>query len=309
MKGKKNGVLVVGSANMDLTVRADRMPRPGETLLGRDFRSVPGGKGANQAVAAARMGARAALCGRVGEDAFGGELAGHLAAAGLDTSPLLRDGAAPTGVALIAVQPDGENAIIVAPGANHRVGPEDLQRARPWFEQAAVVLLQFELPLETVDMALDMAREHGCLCVLDPAPAVAAPAWLLAKADILTPNESEAQTLLKADIPGEEAAREAVSRFLGMGVKAVLLKLGERGALLGDGAGQRLFPAHRIAPVDTTAAGDAFTGALGAALAAGEEMERAVAMANAAGALACLAPGAQPSLPDREAVLAFLGEA
>jgi ribokinase len=183
---------------------------------------------------------------------------------------------------------------------------EHLDAAEALFAQAAVVLLQFETPLAVVDRALDLARRHGCRAVLDAGPAVVAPPELLAKAEVLTPNETETAALLGMEVADLDAAREAARRFRRMGVETALLKLGGRGALLDDGDRQRWFPAFDIAPVDTTAAGDAFTAAVGVALAEGMAWDSAVPFANAAGALACLVPGAQPSLPTRGQVDAFL---
>ena len=299
-------VLVIGSLNMDLVMLADSLPAAGETLFGRDFRMVPGGKGANQAVAAARLGAEACMAGRVGEDPFAKALTESLEASGVDTTLVTTDHHAATGVAAITVLADGRNTILVAPGANMRISPDDLTRMEPWFDRAAVVLLQFEIPLDVVDRALDLARAHGCRSVLDAGPAVKAPRELLAKATVLSPNEPETEALLGVSVATPDAARDAARRFRDMGVECVILKLGERGALLDVGDHQEIAPAFPVKPVDTTAAGDAFTGALGVAMAEDMDWPRAVRFANAAGALACRRPGAQPSLPTRTEVEEFM---
>ena len=302
----RKGVLVVGSINMDLVIRAERMPRPGETLFGSGFECCPGGKGANQAVSAARLGAPTAICGRLGRDPFAGPLRENLERAGVDTSLVRHDPETASGVALIAVQPDGENSILVASGSNMKMRTEDLEAARPWFERSAVVLLQFEAPLNVVERALDMAKETGCRSVLDPAPAVKAPPELLGKADVLSPNESEAEALLGMSVGDDHSAQKAARRLRDMGAGRIILKLGGRGALLYDGARQEFVPGFDVDPVDTTAAGDAFTGAIGVAISEGMEWVAAVRFANGAGAMACLGMGAQTSLPTREELEAFL---
>jgi len=301
----RKGVLVVGSVNMDLVIRSD-LPRRGETLFGSDFRALPGGKGANQAVAAARLGGKTAMIARVGGDAFAETLLANLAEEGVDTSHVGRDPEAATGVALILVQPNGENSIVLASGANMRLKPEDLERARSCFEEAAVVLLQFEIPLETVDCGLELARQCGCRAVLDAGPAVNAPPELLAKAYVVSPNETETEALIGAAVRDKSSAECAAQQLRNLGVDHVLLKLGERGALLHTEAGRHWFPAFAIEPVDTTAAGDAFTAAVGVAVAEGRDWADAAPFANAAGALTCLSPGAQPSLPKRSQVERFL---
>jgi len=300
-------VLVVGSINMDLVIQAD-LPRPGETRFGDHFRMVPGGKGANQAVAAARLGGRTAMVGRVGGDAFADVLTRNLADVGVDVSCVARDPQEATGVALIVVQPGGQNSILLASGANMRLRPEDLDQAEGLFEAAAAVLLQFESPLDVVDRALDLARKHGCRAVLDAGPAVDAPPQMLAKAHVLSPNETETEALLHMEIRDMDSAFEAAHRFHDMGVETVLLKLGSRGAVLVSEEEEEWFPAFEIEPVDTTAAGDAFTAAVAVAMADGKNLREAVVFANAAGALTCLRPGAQPSLPGRGEVEDFLRE-
>ena len=298
-------VLVVGSINMDLVIEGV-LPGPGETRFGRGFRMIPGGKGANQAVAAARLGARTSMLGRVGHDAFADVLTASLSGSGVDVSSVGPDPDEATGVALIVVQPGGENSILLASGSNMALQPADLEASKPLFEDAAVVLLQFEVPLEVVDYALDLARACGCRTVLDAGPATDAPLELLAKAHVLSPNETETGAILNMAVVDDDSALGASQRLRDAGVETVLLKLGCRGALLHDTDGPRWFPAFPIDPVDTTAAGDAFTAAIGVAIAENMPMDPAVRFANAAGALACTGMGAQPSLPTRQQVETFL---
>lgn len=295
-------VTVVGSLNMDLVVRAPRIPRPGETIIGGEFRTVPGGKGANQAVAAARLGAQVAMVGRVGGDAFGGLLLENLAAAGVDHTFVTRDVEAATGVALIEVDDAGQNSIVVVSGANMRLAPADVEAAAAAIGVADVLLLQLESPLETVTRAAQVAHARGVTVILNPAPARPVPAGLLGLVDVLIPNESETALLTGLPVGDQEEAQAAAAALRRMGVATVILTLGERGALLAYEGGAELFPAFDVTPVDTTAAGDAFVGGLAVALAEGRPLQEAVRWGNAAGALATTRLGAQPSLPTRQAL-------
>ena len=295
-------VTVVGSLNMDLVVRAPRIPRPGETIIGGEFRTVPGGKGANQAVAAARLGAQVAMVGRVGGDAFGGLLLENLAAAGVDHTFVTRDVEAATGVALIEVDDAGQNSIVVVSGANMRLAPADVEAAAAAIGVADVLLLQLESPLETVTRAAQVAHARGVTVILNPAPARPVPAGLLGLVDVLIPNESETALLTGLPVGDQEEAQAAAAALRRMGVATVILTLGERGALLAYEGGAELFPAFDVTPVDTTAAGDAFVGGLAVALAEGRPLREAVRWGNAAGALATTRLGAQPSLPTRQAL-------
>ncbi len=285
---------------MDLVVTAPAIPRPGQTVLGHTFQTIPGGKGANQAVAAARLGADVALIGRVGDDPYGATLREQLRAASVRDGHLLTTRGVASGVALIVVTPTGENAICVAPGANAHVTPADVVAAEQTIAAAAVCALQLELPLETVLAAADVARSHGVRVVLDPAPAPAILPNALYRVDVLTPNESEALTLM-GGASGAEPPRLA-EELRARGARAVVLKLGGRGAFASSPEGGGWVPAHPVRVVDTTAAGDAFTAALAVALAEGRGLTEAVCWANAAGALACTRGGAQPAMPSRDAV-------
>jgi ribokinase len=295
-------VAVVGSLNMDLVIRSARIPQPGETILGGEFRTVPGGKGANQAVAAARLGAHVSMVGRVGDDAFGTELLRNLSADGIDHTFVLRDPAAATGVALIVVDDAGQNSIVVASGANMNLSPADVDAAEAALITNNALLLQLESPLHTVLHAAQLARAHGVTVILNPAPARPLPRELLALVDVLVPNESETALLAGMPVGNQDEAVAASAALRKAGVGTVILTLGERGALLAEESATRLFPAFDVAPVDTTAAGDAFLAGLAVALAEGKALDEAVRWGNAAGALATTRLGAQTSLPSRQSL-------
>ncbi len=286
---------------MDLVVRAPRLPRVGETILGSDFRTFPGGKGANQAVAAARLGHAVKMIGRVGNDAFGETLLATVAKDGVDITHVRRDPQAATGVALIIVEEQGDNAIVVAPGANARLTPQDIHAAEEIFKGASVLLLQLECPLSAVAHAIQLARQHQVRVVLNPAPAQTLEAELLERVDYLIPNQTELALLA-----GQDSIRAAMKVLLQHGVKNLVITLGEEGALVTDGAQEIHLPAYRVPVVDTTAAGDAFAAAFAVALAEGHDLVEAARWGNAAGALAVTKAGAQPSLPTRREFLEFL---
>lgn len=291
-------IVVVGSLNIDLVVRTLHLPRPGETVRGADFETIPGGKGANQAVAAARLAGPAdhvVMVGRVGDDGFAAVLRQSLSAAGVEIDQV-KTVPGPTGNAMIAVEASGENFIIITPGANGTITPEDLDQIAPLLGGADLLLLQLEVPLPVVERAARLAREGGATVILNPAPAPEGPlpASLLRDLSILIPNESEA-----ARLAGVAEPRAAAQALRALGVPVVIVTLGSRGALLIDEAGERHVPAFTVTPVDTTAAGDAFAGALAVALVEGQALPDAVRFAAGAGALAATRPGAQPSLPQR----------
>ncbi len=297
-------ILVVGSANMDLVVAAERAPRLGETLLGGTFSSYPGGKGANQAVAAARCGGAVAILGRVGADSFGETLRAGLRAAGVDVNGLVSvDG--PTGVALVVTTAAGDNSIVVAPGANGRLDAAAITEDH--FVGAACVLAQLETPLDGVIRAAEIARARGATFILDPAPARALPAHLLALVDWLTPNETETRTILGLAGPFDPGAAALALQALGAG--GVVVKLGAKGALLlqAGGAPQFIAP-FPVDAVDTTGAGDAFNGAFAVALAEDAEPAAAAQFACAAAALSVTRNGAQPSMATRDEVRRLIGD-
>jgi ribokinase len=296
-------LLVVGSANADLVIGVDRRPAAGETVLGTDLVTHPGGKGANQAVAAARLGARTALLARVGDDAHGSLLSDSLRTAGVDTATLLTGGA-PTGVALITVDPSGDNSIVVSPGANGRLSPEDVRAAGRLLAAARVVSLQLEIPLPTVVTVVETTHAR---VVLNPSPPAPLPAEVLAACDPLVVNEHEARFLL-----GEEAGEtpeDWASALLALGPRSVVVTLGAAGALVADADGAVRIPSMRVRAVDTTGAGDAFTGALAWRLSAGDDLETAARFAVRVGAAAVTKAGAQESYPTLEEVEAVTASA
>lgn len=288
-------ITVVGSINMDLVTSTERMPEQGETVLGFDFSTYPGGKGANQAVAAARLGAVTSLIGAVGEDAFGQELKDSLSKNGVDTSNVEPVTEEPTGTAHIILS-EGDNRIIVNPGANYVLSPEMVEKHSSILHQSDVVLLQLEIPMETVEKAAAIAKEGGAKVILNPAPIREIPASLLELVDYITPNESEAKMLL------EKLSKEDIDRE-----KLVITK-GENGVLAYNNEEEILIPAYDVKPVDTTGAGDAFNGAFASQIGAGHTLEKAIRYANAVAALSVLKQGAQSGLPDKQAVEAFLKE-
>lgn len=296
-------ILVVGSLNMDLVVSVPRHPRPGETLLGGAFHTFPGGKGANQAVAAARLGAPVGMIGRLGADKFGDALLATLQNDGVDTRWVQQDAQAASGVALITVSADGQNTIVVAAGANGRLSTADVQAAEDAFADAVVVVLQLEIPLPAVEAAARLGRKHGAAVVLNPAPAQPLSAELLALADYLVPNQSELELL-----SGEPDLERGIRVLLERSVRNLVVTLGERGARWVSAAGSVEVPAFAVRAVDTVAAGDAFVGAFAAALAEGRPVQDALLRGNAAGALAVTRAGAQPSLPARVELDDFLRE-
>lgn len=298
-------VLVVGSANMDLVVSCDRFPQPGETLLARDFGMYPGGKGANQAVACAKLGGQVDFLGKMGRDGFRERLAASLEEDGVGLKHLLIDPDTPTGIALITVDGDGQNEILVVSGSNMKLTPADLEARRDLFAGASVVLLQLEIPIETVRKAVELARVGGAAVILNPAPAQSLPPSLLAGVDLLTPNETEASILTGMAVEDEASAEAAARRLLEMDVGAVIVTRGAEGALLVTADAVHSFPARSVRAVDTTAAGDAFNGALAFALASGQTLEQAIPFANTVAAYAVTRKGAQTSMPTQDELAAF----
>ena len=303
-------VVVVGSLNMDFVVAVDRLPAPGETVLGADFQMIPGGKGANQACAAGRL-ARAAtvrMVGRVGFDVFADHLKASLAAAGVDVSAVAGTRSQPTGVAQIWVDRKGQNSIVVASGANFAFPAVDVEGVRGSFAGARFALFQLETPLPTVAAALKLARDSGARTILDPAPAQMLAHELLAAVDILTPNESEA-CILQGQAPARVSKDDApglARAVLALGPAAVILKLGDQGCFYFDGRDEFFSPAFRVEARDTTAAGDTFNAALAIALSEGMDIRSALRFANAAAAISVTRLGAQASAPSRQEVDEFL---
>jgi len=298
-------VVVAGSSNFDVVVHADRPPREGENVLATNLKFFPGGKGANQAVAVKRLGAKVTFIGAVGKDIIGDFLVGHLEASGIDTHWVRREAVRSSGCAFISIYPSGNNSIVVDPGANHTLTPADIERAQESIAEADAVLTVFEIPMATVEAVLRAGRKAGKLTVLDAGPPRRVSTELLKLADIVSPNETELEALSKEAVSGRESVRKAATKLLGLGAETVVVKMGSDGAMLVTAEGATHFPASKIKAVDPTAAGDAFTAALTVRLAMGEKMEDAIRYANLAGALAVTKLGALPSLPTREEVEAF----
>jgi ribokinase len=302
---------VVGGANTDYLVRGTELPGPGDTAEGEEFQEGPGGKGANQAVAAARLGARVAFVGRVGADARGDTLVRALEAEGVDTRHVVRDAVAATGVALVQVGKGGEKQIHTAPGANRRLGTDDVHAASSLIRSARVVLLQFESPAETVEAVVALAHDAGALVVLDPAPPAAVSDDVLRRVSVIRPNAAEAEALTGVHVDQRNSAYRAAEQLLGRGVGAVVIQAGSEGDLLvwDDETGRRrdcFLPRLPVNAVDATGAGDAFAAALATVLAEGRPIDEAARVASAAAALATTRVGAQAALPRREEVEALL---
>lgn len=305
---QRKTILVAGSLNADFVATVERLPAPGETVLSSGFQMVPGGKGANQANAAGRLGGDVVMAGCIGDDVFGGVLVENLEASGVHTNEVVRVEGLATGVALIGVDKSGQNSIIVASGANARFGGEQASRLKARLAECAWLLLQLESPLETVSALAKLASDGGCKVMLDPAPAQVLSRELLNCIDVLTPNESEA-CLLLGEAPRELSVDETpamAARLRSLGAKAVVMKMGAQGCLYQSSSETIVVPGFAVKAVDTTAAGDTFNAGLAVALAEGLEMPQALRMANAAAALSVTKLGAQASAPWRAEVNALL---
>lgn len=297
---------VFGSLNMDLVCRTPRLPQPGETILGTHFATLPGGKGANQAVAAARLGAATAMVGRVGKDDFGQQLIQGLQSAGVDAGGVAVDGNAPTGVAAIAVDDAGTNTIVVVPGANGQVNSEDVDRLTAQLQSGDILLLQFEVPLSAAMAAAKAAKARGVTVIVDPAPARSdLPADFFTSVDVLTPNQVESSQLTGMPITDIPTATKAARQLVKQGIGTVIVKLGEQGAVVATADDTFHQPALAVKAVDTVAAGDAFNGGLAVALAEGMALEEAAQFATAVAAASVMVPGAQASMPERSRVVAL----
>jgi len=299
-------IVVVGSSNTDMIIKVAKIPRPGETVLGGEFSMAPGGKGANQAVAAARAGGRVTLVARVGDDLFGAQALRNFEADQIDVRFVARDGRAASGVALINVGDDGENSISVASGANAFLAPEDVRRADEAIGQADIVLMQLETPLETVRAAAEMAGRRGIPVLLNPAPARALDDGLLKNVAILTPNETEAEILTGLAVKTVSDAEKAAASLRRRGPTTTIITLGDRGCFASSEEFKGVIPAFKVQAVDSTAAGDVFSGALAVALAERRPLSEALRFASAAAALSVTKLGAQPSAPTRAEIETFL---
>ena len=303
---KRNGVLVVGSANMDMVATTARFPDPGETVFGSNFGMFPGGKGANQAVACAKLGMRTEFIGKMGNDVFRETLMGSMRRDGVRLKHVMFDAGNSTGIAMITIDGGGQNEIVVISGSNMSLLPADLDRHRGLFSQVQVVLLQLEIPLISVVHAAELAHRSGAIVILNPAPARKLPRPLLKTVDFLTPNETEAERLTGIRVRDMKSAERAARELLRVGVKHVIVTLGKRGCLLATNALTRVFPALRVKPLDTTAAGDAFNGALAHGLASGKDLCKVIPFANSVAAFAVTRMGAQSSMPTMKELRAFI---
>ncbi len=304
-------LVVVGSSNTDMIIRVPRLPAPGETVLGGSFSTAGGGKGANQAVAAARADGDVSLVACVGRDSFGDAALAAFAAAGINTDHCIVDPQEPSGIAQILVDADGENSIAVAPGANARLRPRHIDSARRLLDKAAVVLLQLETPMDTVLAAARRASEAGAVVILNPAPAQPLPGELYPLLELLTPNESEAASLTGIQVCDAGSAAAAADTLHGRGIGTVIITRGARGVFLSQSDGgqeprRSQFPGFPVTALDSTAAGDVFNGCLAVALTEGLALPRAIRFAQAAAALSVQQHGAQSSAPTRAAIDSFL---
>lgn len=293
-------ILVVGSANTDMVVKASHLPRPSETVLGGTFLMSPGGKGANQAVAAARLGAQVAIVCKTGNDFFGQQSRLVFTNEGIDTSFAFSDAEHPSGVALIIVDDQAENCIAVASGANAHLLPADLVDAADAIEQSDIVLMQLEIPMETIKYVASIAHSKGKTVILNPAPAHSLGRSLLQHVDILTPNEIEASMISGIPITDTASAYEAARAICAMGVQIVIITLGSKGALIYTDTFQEEIPVEKVEAVDTTSAGDVFNGALAVALSENQTIPNAVQFACRAAAISVTRIGSQTSAPYRE---------
>jgi ribokinase len=295
-------IVVVGSSNTDMIIKVPRIPKPGETILGGTFSMAAGGKGANQAVAAARAGGKVTFIARVGKDMFGEQAIAGFQKDGINVHYITQDKKAPSGVALIFVADDGENSIAVASGANNHLSAKDVRAAGNTVETASIVVTQLETPLETVQAVADMSARKKIPFILNPAPARQLPDELLSKVTIITPNETEAELLTKIKVTDEASAEKAALKLMAKGIETVIITLGAKGAYVKSGQMTGMVAGFKVKAVDSTAAGDVFNGALAVAIAEGKAMDAAILFANAAAALSVTKLGAQPSAPTRREI-------
>ena len=299
-------IAVVGSFMMDLVVQCNRLPLEGQTIVGQDFNTFVGGKGSNQAIAAARLGANVSMIGRVGTDNFGDELLKNLSAEGVDSQFVVKDTEMGTGVAMITVDANGDNTIVAVPKANMSLNPDNIDQAESAIAVADILLLQLEVSLLAVQRAAEIAKANGVPVLLNPAPARRIPMELMNLVDILVPNETETEFLTGFRLTDMESIKSAAKHLLEESVPTVVLTLGDQGALLATAEDIQLVPSYSVKAVDATAAGDAFCGTLAVSVARGDSWESAVNFANAAGALTVTKLGAAPSIPTREQVIELI---
>jgi ribokinase len=302
----KPALVVIGSTNTDMVIKADHLPAPGETILGGDFLMNPGGKGANQAVAAKRLGGNVTFISKTGNDIFGRQSVQLFEEEGICTDYMISDPSHPSGIALIAIDKTGENCIVVASGANATLTPSNLKNAIKTISGAATILMQLEIPVETVDFVASMAKSYGIKVILNPAPALQLPETLLHNISIITPNRKEAEMLSGITITDAGSVRDAAAVIRKKGVETVIVTLGSEGAFISSAETEEMIAAPKVPTVDTTAAGDVFNGALAVALSENASMKDTVTFACHAAALAVTKLGAQSSAPYRKEVDAFM---
>lgn len=306
MSKRGKPIVVVGSSNMDFVAKAPKIPVVGETLTGSDFFMVPGGKGANQAVAAARLGAEVIFVAKLGKDVFAEKSLENFKTVGINTKHIEQLEGVPSGIAIIAIDDNGKNIIIVVPGANGKLMPADVDNAESDITNAAVVVAQLGVPIETVEQAAKLANKNNVPFILDPAPAKPLSDELLSMVDIIKPNETEAEILTGIKVTDEASAAQAADALLAKGVKTVIITLGEKGLMLATKDSKEMIPNNKVEAVDSTAAGDAFTGSLAYGLANGMDIKDAAVQANNVAAISVTRYGAQPSMPTLKEVQEFL---
>jgi len=304
MMGKK--IVVVGSSNTDMIIKVPHVPVPGETIIGGKFSIAAGGKGANQAVAAARAGGDVTFIARIGDDMFGQQAKDGFVKDNINVDHVLSDKDAPSGVALIFVGEDGQNSIAVASGANANLSPSDVQAASDAISTSDILIMQLETPLETVQKAASIASDNGVKVILNPAPARELSDDILRNISILTPNESEAELLTGINVETEKDAAAVADALMAKGIETVIITMGPKGAFVATADSKELVSGFSVKAVDATAAGDVFNGTLAVAIAEGKPLKKAVSFANAAAALSVTKLGAQPSAPTREEIDKFL---
>lgn len=299
-------IVVVGSSNTDMIIKVAHLPKPGETILGGEFTKAAGGKGANQAVAAARAGGQVTFIAKVGDDIFGESAINGFNEDRINVDHVSKDAEAPSGVAQIFVADDGENCIAVASGANAKLSSNDIREAKNVIEKADILLTQLETPVETISTAIGLAKDNGKIVILNPAPAQPLPDELLAQLSVITPNETEAELLTGVKVVNEESAAQASDALKAKGVETVIITLGSKGAFVDHEGEQYVVPGYKVEAADTTAAGDTFNGALAVGLSQKKDMKEAVKFANAAAALSVTKLGAQPSVPSLKEINEFM---
>lgn len=299
-------ILVIGSFMTDLVVQTDKVPVEGETVIGNSFNQFTGGKGANQAVAAARLGGNVEMIGKLGKDDFGREHVRSLQNAGIIHDHVLYDNVAASGIGNVTLDSHGNNRIIVIPGANLKLTEQDIDKIEDVIQQSDIVVLQLEIPMQTVYRAIDLAHKHGKKAILNPAPAQPIDLSYANKIDYVTPNETEAYILTGIEVNNLEKTRKAANKLLSQGYKNVIITLGEKGVFFKNQYEEKSFPAYKVKPVDTTAAGDSFVGAFAYGLSAGWNENQAIKFAVATSAITVTRMGSQPSLPKKEEVQQFL---